>query len=52
MWCVCFDKNGYGAVDLPFGSTCYLTFPLNIDCIGEYELLERGNQAYGSGIGE
>ena len=29
-----------------------LVIPLNIDCIGDYELLEEGNQAYGSGIGE
>ena len=29
-----------------------LVIPLNIDCIGDYELLEKGNQAYGSGIGE
>ena len=29
-----------------------LVIPLNMDCIGEYELLEKGNQAYGSESGE
>ncbi len=51
MWCVCFDKEWIrcGGSHFQWQS---LVIPLNIDCIGDYELLEEGNQAYGSGIGE